>query len=112
MQTGRIGRSRTWTGRARCRARTASWSSTSLGRRASSGWPSRCTTQRRFEWDEFRDRLIAEIAAADQQGVESDYYERWLDAFERLLVDKGMLTREELAARLADFESGSRDDVF
>ena len=68
--------------------------------------------ERRFEWDEFRDRLIAEIATHDQQGVESDYYERWLDAFERLLVDKGMLTREELTARLADFESGTRDDVF
>ena len=68
--------------------------------------------ERRFEWDEFRDRLIAEIATHDEQGVESEYYERWIDAFERLLVDKGMLTREELAARLADFESGARDDVF
>ena len=67
---------------------------------------------RRFEWDEFRDRLIEEIAHADEHGDGSTYYERWLDAFERLLVEKGLLSREELAARLADFESGRRDDVF
>jgi nitrile hydratase accessory protein len=65
-----------------------------------------------FAWDEFRDRLIDEIATAERQGVDSDYYERWLDAFERLLVDNGLLTREELAARLDDFASGRRDDAF
>jgi nitrile hydratase accessory protein len=67
---------------------------------------------RRFEWNEFRDRLIEEIAHADRDGDESSYYERWLDAFERLLIEKGLLSRDELAARLADFESGCRDDVF
>ena len=67
---------------------------------------------RHFDWEEFRGRLIEEIAHADAHGEESTYYERWLDAFERLLVEKGLLTREELAARLADFEAGRRDDVF
>ena len=67
---------------------------------------------RRFEWNEFRDRLIEEITHADRHGEASSYYERWLDAFERLLVEKGLLSRDELAARLADFESGRRDDVF
>ena len=67
---------------------------------------------RLFEWEEFRGRLIEQIAHADEHGEESTYYERWLDAFERLLVEKGLLSREELAARLADFESGRRDDVF
>ena len=65
-----------------------------------------------FEWNDFRDRLIDEIGHADRQGIESPYYERWLDAFERLLVDKGMLSREELDSRLIEFESGHRDDVF
>ena len=65
-----------------------------------------------FAWDEFRDRLIAEIAEADAHGDDSGYYERWLAAFERLLVEKGLLTQEELSARLAAFESGERDDVF
>ncbi len=67
---------------------------------------------RHFDWDEFRGRLIDEIAHADAHGEASGYYERWLDAFERLLVEKGLLSREELAARLADFEAGRRDDVF
>ena len=65
-----------------------------------------------FAWNEFRDELIEEIAEADGSGSESTYYERWLDAFEHLLVEKGLLTQEELAARLDDFESGRRDDAF
>jgi nitrile hydratase accessory protein len=68
--------------------------------------------RRLFEWNEFRDRLIEEIASADNQGHDSGYYEHWLDAFERLLVDEGHVSRDELAARLAEFESGRRDDVF
>ncbi len=67
---------------------------------------------RRFEWEEFRSRLIEEIAHADRHGEASSYYERWLDAFERLVVEKGLISRAELDARLADFESGRRDDVF
>jgi nitrile hydratase accessory protein len=65
-----------------------------------------------FDWNEFRDELIEEIGAADRRGGESNYYERWLDAFEHLLIEKGLLSPEELAARLADFESGRRDDAF
>ena len=67
---------------------------------------------RHFEWDEFRDRLIEQIAHGDREGEESSYYECWLDAFERLLVERGLLSRDEVAARLAEFESGRRDDVF
>ena len=65
-----------------------------------------------FAWDEFRDELIEEIAEADREGSDSTYDERWLEAFEHLLVDKGLLTQEELAARLDEFESGRRDDAF
>ena len=65
-----------------------------------------------FDWNEFRDELIEEIAIADREDSSSTYYERWLEAFEHLLVEKGLLTHEELEARLADFESGRRDDAF
>jgi nitrile hydratase accessory protein len=65
-----------------------------------------------FDWNEFRDELIEEIATADREGSGSTYYERWLEAFEHLLVEKGLLSHDELAARLADFESGRRDDAF
>lgn len=66
----------------------------------------------RFAWDEFRDRLIDEIASAEQEGSESSYYERWLNALERLLIDKALLSPEELSERLEAFRSGQRDDVF
>ena len=66
----------------------------------------------RFEWDEFRDRLIEEIAAAERQDAPGGYYARWLASFERLLDEKGLVPREELEARVEDFEAGRRDDVF
>jgi nitrile hydratase accessory protein len=65
-----------------------------------------------FAWNEFRDELIEEIATADRERSDSTYYERWLEAFEHLLVEKGLLSHEELAARLEEFESGRRDDAF
>src|SRR5262245_33625110 len=49
-----------------------------------------------YRWDEFRDRLIAEIAAAEAAGPHPDadslpsYYESWLAAFEKLLAEKGI----------------------
>jgi nitrile hydratase accessory protein len=65
-----------------------------------------------FDWNEFRDELIEEIAEADRDGSESTYYERWLEAFEHLLVEKGLLSHEELSDRLEEFTSGQRDDAF
>ena len=67
---------------------------------------------RQFNWEEFRQQLIAEIGTADEAGSESSYYERWLAAFERLLDQKGLLPATELTTRTAEFESGTRDDVF
>lgn len=66
----------------------------------------------RFHWNEFRDRLIAEIGAAEREERGSTYYERWFAAFERVLTDKGLVTRAELEARTAEFARGLRDDVF
>ena len=46
-----------------------------------------------FAWDEFRDRLIEEIATwerANPSGEGYRYYDRWLAAFERLVTDKGL----------------------
>jgi nitrile hydratase accessory protein len=65
-------------------------------------------------WDEFRERLIAEIAAWErlhqQREAPRNYYERWLAALERLLVEKGMLSKEEIDVRTAEFASGARDE--
>ena len=57
-----------------------------------------------FEWDEFRERLIAEIGSADAQAGASArsptaYYEHFLSALERVLVDKGICAGEEIDRR-------------
>jgi len=55
-----------------------------------------------YQWDEFRDRLIAEIAAEPTEGTEDarssppSYYEHWLAAFEKLVIEKGICTPEQL----------------
>ncbi len=50
-----------------------------------------------YRWDEFRDQLIAEIAAGEKAaGPHSlpedlpSYYESWLAALEKLLAKKGL----------------------
>jgi nitrile hydratase accessory protein len=63
-----------------------------------------------FSWDEFRDRLIAEIARADAEttrdrratAAESPrgpYYECWLAALEQLLREKELLHADEIERR-------------
>jgi nitrile hydratase accessory protein len=63
----------------------------------------------RFSWEEFRQRLIAAIAEAPPGTA---YYECWLAALERLLLDRGMLTREEIAARAREFACGAREVAY
>lgn len=63
-----------------------------------------------YPWDDFRDRLVAEIAAAEEHGDNSGYYERWLASFERLLLDTGVVTAAELDARTAEFVTGIYDE--
>jgi nitrile hydratase accessory protein len=61
------------------------------------------------DWESFRSRLIAEIAAWEaQHRTEGEsaagwsYYERWLAALERLLVESRIVTRAELERAVAD----------
>jgi len=66
-----------------------------------------------YHWDEFRDRLIAEIAAAervastDASPSSPSYYESWLAAFEKLVIEKGICTPEQLHALTAKGKDGS-----
>lgn len=61
-----------------------------------------------FSWDEFRDRLIAEIARADAareggagRNATAQYYECWLAALEQVLCTKSLLGAEEIDRRAA-----------
>jgi nitrile hydratase accessory protein len=55
---------------------------------------------RGLEWDEFRNRLIEEIVdwEATHAGATAgtyEYYDRWLVALERLVVESGLLSDRE-----------------
>jgi nitrile hydratase accessory protein len=62
-----------------------------------------------FSWDEFRNRLIAEIAQADavhesRAGTDANagqYYECWLAALEQVLCANSLLGAEEIDRRAA-----------
>jgi nitrile hydratase accessory protein len=48
-------------------------------------------------WRELQERLIAEIDAAPER----PYYESWVAALERLVVERGAVTRDEIERRAA-----------
>lgn len=65
-----------------------------------------------YEWDEFRQVLIAQVAAAESRGGPFVYYEIWLATFEELLSKKGLVAPDDLEETTYQFEFGERDDVF
>jgi nitrile hydratase accessory protein len=66
-----------------------------------------------FTWDEFRERLIAEVGNADRvrehdgSANPGEYYEHFLRALERLLREKGIASEAELALKLREIESAT-----
>jgi nitrile hydratase accessory protein len=52
-----------------------------------------------FEWEEFRHRLIAEIAEPERDAAAWSYYACWAVALEKLLATKGLCGIPELDAR-------------
>ncbi len=60
----------------------------------------------KFTWTEWVEYLSTEIAAAKQRGdpdLGDRYYEHWLAALEKLVVDKGLGSETELAALKRDW---------
>lgn len=69
----------------------------------------------RYPWDEFKQRLIREVAAgrpADVPEGSSEYYYQWVEAFYSLVVETGLLSPSEIAAREHEFKAGIRQDVY
>ena len=64
-----------------------------------------------FAWEEFRQALIREVAAAEARGGDFRYYDAWLAAFEGVLAGRGLLRPEEIEEVAFQFEFGERDDV-
>ena len=59
-----------------------------------------------FEWNDFRDRLIAAIAAWERTHERDDpsyrYWDCWLAAFESLVADEGLCPPAALDVRVAE----------
>lgn len=73
-----------------------------------------------YTWQEFTSRLAMKIASSDggqsdyavlpvAPGAEAVYYERWLEALESVLIEKGLMTGEELEARTREYANGVWD---
>ena len=62
-----------------------------------------CSAQKIFNIDESR-HAIERMSPEDY--LASSYYERWLDRNVRLLVEKGVITREDLERRMAVLAQG------
>ena len=63
-----------------------------------------------YEWREFSAELAATIAAAEHNNDPSSYYARWVASLEELIIARGLLSREQLDARIAEYAAGIHDD--
>jgi nitrile hydratase accessory protein len=63
-----------------------------------------------YDWDEFRERLIAEISSADARHEDSTYYERFVRVLQRLMVEKQICIETEIDQRAAAFTVAPDDD--
>src|SRR5215510_9091205 len=56
-----------------------------------------------YAWRDFSQGLAAETATAEQHGIPTSYYERWLETLTRLAIAQGLVTPEELEARTTEY---------
>ena len=63
-----------------------------------------------YEWREFSSELAAKIAAAEQNNDPSSYYARWVASLEELVIARGLISREQLDARTAEYAAGMYDE--
>ena len=68
-----------------------------------------------YDWEEFRQSLIAEIKEWEKKHlVEPDikwnYYELWTSSLEKILLGKGIVLREELMKKVTQVEASWNHD--
>ena len=63
-----------------------------------------------LKWDEFRERLIAEITAEDARGSHSSYYGLFLTALESLLAMKSICLADEIERQVEIAAHADNDD--
>lgn len=65
-----------------------------------------------FQWDAFRERLVAHIATAEARPEPFEYYPCWLAAFEDVLAEAGIVMPSDLRERTSEFEFGERAEIY
>jgi len=60
-----------------------------------------------YPWEDFRDRLVERVSEGS-----AHYYRDWLSAFESVLLARGVIEPDELAARVKEYKELRRDPVF
>ncbi|QLD12775.1 nitrile hydratase accessory protein [Microbacterium oleivorans] len=65
--------------------------------------------QGRFAWPEFQGALIDAIDSAESAGVAEEYYARWVEAYENLVLDRVGIDASELDARTRNVLETPRD---
>lgn len=63
-----------------------------------------------YKWREFSTELAATIAAADQNNDPSSYYTRWVASLEELIIARGLISREQLDAKTAEYAANIDDE--
>jgi nitrile hydratase accessory protein len=64
-----------------------------------------------FSWDEFRAHLIDEVGASDRirerdgTNRQGEYYEHFVRALEAVVTEKGITSRADLAAKIAELQA-------
>jgi nitrile hydratase accessory protein len=64
-----------------------------------------------FTWSEWAGALAAELAAAAAHGAPDDgshYYEHWLDALEKVVAGKGLVSERDLEHRVDEWDAAAQ----
>ena len=62
-----------------------------------------------FEWESFRDRLIASVGEAGPDDGTA-YYHRWYAAFEDLVLARGLVTEHDIRSRMTEIAAADRHE--
>ena len=63
-----------------------------------------------YEWREFSAGLAVTIAVAEQSNDPASYYARWVASLEELVIARGLISREQLDTRTAEYAAGMYDN--
>lgn len=63
----------------------------------------------RYPWSAFQSALIQNTARADEEGRTEQYYARWIEAFEQVVLDQAGVTVDEVERRTATILATPRD---